>query len=170
MRRYRLFLVVLRRLKCPEVKFYSFLVFESTRSSVVPGLLGRLGRSGTKARAWRERTISLDRTCRLKRFWDPLSTRLATRFGPKHRLRGHSRATATRASRRNSAVETDADAMVAVTVTEFCLSRPSETPPVSQRRSISVVVEQNGKDCDHADHACGGHCGAGVSPAGSRYV
>ena len=44
--------------------------------------------------------------------------------------------------------------------------RPSGPPLASQRRAISVVGEQNGKDCDHADRASGGDCGAGVSPAG----
>ncbi len=47
--------------------------------------------SGTKAKSWRERINSFERTCRLKRFWDPLSIRQPGRFGPKYRLRGHSR-------------------------------------------------------------------------------
>jgi hypothetical protein len=50
-------------------------------------------RSETKEKSWRERMIGLERTCRLKRFWDPLSIRQGKRIGPKHRLRGHSRAT-----------------------------------------------------------------------------
>ena len=40
-----------------------------------------------------------ERTCRLKRFWEPLPYRRALHIGPKHRLRGHSRATASGASR-----------------------------------------------------------------------
>lgn len=34
--------------------------------------------------------------------------------------------------------------------------RPSGPPLATQRRVISVVGEQNGKDCDHADRANGG--------------
>jgi len=98
----------------------------------------------------------LERTCRLKRFWDPLSTRLAKRFGPKHRLRGHSRAITTIGSRRKTVVETDAGAAVAVTVAPVHQLRPSGSPLATQRRAISVVEEQNGEDHDHADHASDG--------------
>ena len=48
----------------------------------------------------------------------------------------------------------------------FLRLRPSGPPLAPQRRAISVVEGQNGEDCDHADPASGGHCGAGVSPAG----
>ena len=41
-------------------------------------------------------------------------------------------------------------------VTECCHLRPSGPPLAPQRRAISVVGEQNGEDCDHADHANGG--------------
>jgi len=45
---------------------------------------------------------------------------------------------------------------VADTVAGHCQPQPSGPPLASQRRVISVVGEQNGKDCDHADHANGG--------------
>ena len=53
--------------------------------------------------------------------------------------------------------------------------RPSGPPSATQRRTISVVGEQNGKDCDRAARASGGlmagreRCTGSLSPWSARY-